>query len=71
MHNSHNSAASRTGEATSSVRIGQLTVFLGAAPGAGKTYAMLGRAHELLQQGKDIIVGALKAYQHPICHKHL
>ncbi|WP_257645816.1 hypothetical protein [Ottowia beijingensis] len=30
---------------------GRLTVFLGAAPGVGKTYAMLARARELHRQG--------------------
>ena len=30
---------------------GKLTVFLGAAPGVGKTYAMLTRAQEQLRRG--------------------
>ncbi|MGE8562984.1 MAG: sensor histidine kinase KdpD, partial [Acinetobacter bohemicus] len=30
---------------------GRLTIFLGAAPGVGKTYAMLVRARDLFQQG--------------------
>ena len=34
---------------------GRLTVFLGAAPGVGKTYAMLARAKELFQQGTDVV----------------
>ena len=36
---------------------GRLTIFLGAAPGVGKTYAMLVRAHDLTKQGKDIVIG--------------
>ena len=38
-------------------RGGQLKVFLGAAPGVGKTYAMLSAARELHRQGIDIVVG--------------
>ncbi len=33
---------------------GRLLVFLGAAPGVGKTYAMLEEAHRLAQSGKDV-----------------
>ena len=35
---------------------GRLTIFLGAAPGVGKTYAMLGRARELQRRGSDVAV---------------
>jgi two-component system sensor histidine kinase KdpD len=41
---------------------GRLTVFLGAAPGVGKTYAMLSRAHELQRQGMDIVVGMIETH---------
>nr|WP_280185173.1 hypothetical protein [Nocardia gipuzkoensis] len=30
---------------------GQLRIYLGAAPGVGKTYAMLGEAHRRLERG--------------------
>jgi len=36
---------------------GKLTVFLGAAAGVGKTYAMLEAAHERLAEGLDLVVG--------------
>ena len=36
---------------------GRLTVFLGAAPGVGKTYAMLARARDAVRQGLDVVVG--------------
>lgn len=36
---------------------GQLKVFLGYAAGVGKSYRMLEEAHQLKQQGKDIVVG--------------
>lgn len=41
---------------------GRLTIFLGAAPGVGKTYAMLTRAHELMQQGQQVVVGLVETH---------
>ncbi|WP_240112301.1 sensor histidine kinase [Pseudomonas aeruginosa] len=41
---------------------GRLTVFLGAAPGVGKTYAMLVRARELHHQGVDVVVGIVETH---------
>jgi two-component system sensor histidine kinase KdpD len=41
---------------------GRLTVFLGAAPGVGKTYAMLTRARELRRQGVDVLVGIVETH---------
>ncbi len=34
---------------------GRLRVYLGAAPGVGKTYAMLGEAHRRLERGTDLV----------------
>lgn len=41
---------------------GRLTLFLGAAPGVGKTYAMLSRARELRSQGVEIVVGVVETH---------
>ena len=41
---------------------GKLTVFLGAAPGVGKTYAMLERARGLKAQGVDVVVGLVETH---------
>lgn len=41
---------------------GRLTIFLGAAPGVGKTYAMLSRARELQRQGVDTAVGIVETH---------
>ncbi len=41
---------------------GKLTVFLGAAPGVGKTYAMLSRAARLKANGVDIVVGLVETH---------
>ena len=41
---------------------GRLTLFLGAAPGVGKTYAMLSRARELQRQGIDVVAGIVETH---------
>src|SRR5215813_4020624 len=42
--------------------LGRLKVFFGAAPGVGKTYAMLGAARELRKQGIDVVVGLVETH---------
>lgn len=44
-------------QAIDSERRGKLTVFLGAAAGVGKTYAMLEAAKEKFAEGLDVVVG--------------
>jgi two-component system sensor histidine kinase KdpD len=46
-------------------RRGRLKVFLGATPGAGKTYAMLREAHQLVAHGHDVVVGYVETYNRP------
>ncbi len=41
---------------------GTLRVYLGAAPGVGKTYAMLGEAHRRLGRGTDVVVGYVETH---------
>ncbi len=41
---------------------GKLRVFLGAAPGVGKTYAMLREGRRLLGEGLDVVVGLVETY---------
>ncbi len=41
---------------------GKLTLFLGAAPGVGKTFAMLTRARRLKADGIDIVVGLVETH---------
>lgn len=41
---------------------GRLKVFLGAAPGVGKTYAMLQAAHTQLRQGVKIMAGVVETH---------
>jgi two-component system sensor histidine kinase KdpD len=42
-----------------------LRVYLGATPGAGKTYAMLREAHRLVAHGHDLVVGYVETYNRP------
>ena len=46
-------------------RRGRLKVYLGATPGAGKTYAMLREAHQLAAHGHDVVVGYVETYNRP------
>ncbi len=41
---------------------GKLKIFLGAAPGVGKTYEMLTSAHGRLREGVDVVVGVVEAH---------
>ena len=41
---------------------GRLKIFLGAAPGVGKTYAMLEAAHERLREGIDVAAGVIETH---------
>ncbi|HSY02437.1 MAG TPA: universal stress protein [Acidobacteriaceae bacterium] len=44
------------------VEPGRLRIYLGAAPGVGKTYRMLEDAHTMRRQGIDIIIGLVEAH---------
>lgn len=41
---------------------GKLRVYLGAAPGVGKTYAMLSEGHRRAERGTDVVVGFVETY---------
>lgn len=43
-------------------RSDRLKIFLGAAPGVGKTFAMLSAARELRRQGTDVVVGLVETH---------
>lgn len=42
--------------------VGKLKIFLGAAAGVGKTYAMLKAATQLLGEGEDIVIGYIETH---------
>ncbi len=41
---------------------GRLKIFLGAAPGVGKTYAMLESAHERRRESIDVVIGVVETH---------
>ena len=43
----------------------RLRIYIGAAPGVGKTYAMLQEAHALRARGLDVVVGCVETYGRP------
>jgi two-component system, OmpR family, sensor histidine kinase KdpD len=44
---------------------GLLRIYLGAAPGVGKTVAMLGEAHRRLGRGTDVVIGLCEPHARP------
>jgi two-component system sensor histidine kinase KdpD len=47
------------------MRRGALRIYLGAAPGVGKTYAMLGEGRRRAARGTDVVVGYVEAHGRP------
>jgi two-component system, OmpR family, sensor histidine kinase KdpD len=43
-------------------RVGKLRIFVGAAPGVGKTYEMLQSAHARRKDGYDVIIGVVETH---------
>ncbi|MGH3911634.1 MAG: sensor histidine kinase, partial [Pseudonocardiaceae bacterium] len=43
-------------------RRGELRIYLGAAPGVGKTFAMLGEGHRRASRGTDVVVGLVETH---------
>src|SRR5215831_12340637 len=52
-------------EAASREERSRLKVFVGAAPGVGKTYAMLQAARERVRDGVDVVVGVVETHGRP------
>ncbi|TYB69249.1 sensor histidine kinase KdpD [Nonomuraea sp. PA05] len=44
---------------------GRLRVYLGAAPGVGKTYAMLSEGRRARERGRDVVVGFVETHDRP------
>ncbi|WP_327342304.1 sensor histidine kinase KdpD [Streptomyces europaeiscabiei] len=44
---------------------GRLRIYLGAAPGVGKTYAMLSEAHRRIERGTDCVVAFVEHHHRP------
>src|SRR5262249_30894450 len=43
-------------------RVGKLRIFVGAAPGVGKTYEMLTQARARKREGYDVVVGVVETH---------
>lgn len=52
-------------DGTTGGRRGRLRIYLGAAPGVGKTYAMLGEAQRRRSRGTDVVVGIVETHGRP------
>src|SRR5438105_7299672 len=46
-------------------RRGKLKIFFGAAPGVGKTYAMLEAARKVAKDGVDVVIGYVERHVRP------
>ncbi|MFG2146926.1 ATP-binding protein [Streptomyces sp. NPDC048696] len=44
---------------------GKLRIYIGAAPGVGKTYSMLSEAHRRIERGTDCVVGFVEHHSRP------
>src|SRR5213594_2575818 len=55
-------AVSNQDGAPAKPRRGELRIYLGAAPGVGKTFAMLGEARRRLDRGTDVVVGLVETH---------
>ncbi|HWN33818.1 MAG TPA: ATP-binding protein [Pseudonocardia sp.] len=53
---------SARGSTTGSARRGRLRVYLGAAPGVGKTYAMLAEGRRRADRGTDVVIGFVECH---------
>src|SRR5579872_6033467 len=42
--------------------VGKLKIFIGAAPGVGKTYEMLQSAHARQKAGTDVVIGFIETH---------
>ncbi|HSE10612.1 MAG TPA: ATP-binding protein [Nocardioidaceae bacterium] len=50
---------------------GRLRLYLGAAPGVGKTYAMLGEGHRRAARGTDVIAALVETHGRPLVEEQL
>ncbi len=55
----------QTTQETRTMARGKLRIYLGAAPGVGKTYAMLSEAHRRVERGTDCVVAFVEHHDRP------
>src|ERR1700757_4460068 len=60
-------AAAREDDATDVVEAaGHFRIYLGAAAGVGKTYAMLNEGHRRKARGTDVVIGFVECHGRPL-----
>jgi two-component system, OmpR family, sensor histidine kinase KdpD len=59
-------AAAATGATDEVAAAGHFRIYLGAAPGVGKTYAMLSEAQRRRGRGADVVIGFVETYGRPL-----
>jgi two-component system sensor histidine kinase KdpD len=59
-------AQARTDNAEEVEAAGHFRIYLGAAPGVGKTYAMLSEGHRRQERGADVVAGFVESYGRPL-----
>ena len=59
-------AAADTGATDEVAAAGHFRIYLGAAPGVGKTYAMLSEAQRRRGRGADVVIGFVETYGRPL-----
>jgi len=50
---------------------GRLRIYLGMAPGVGKTYAMLNEGHRRKSRGADVVIGYVETHHRPITEEQI
>jgi two-component system sensor histidine kinase KdpD len=55
-----------TGAAGEVEAAGHFRIYLGAAPGVGKTYAMLSEGHRRQGRGADVVAAFVESYRRPL-----
>lgn len=58
----HRLSSREVDEKIGRIRRGRFKVFIGAAPGVGKTYTMLREGNHLLKKGVDVVIGLLETH---------
>ncbi|BCG58775.1 histidine kinase [Paenibacillus sp. URB8-2] len=58
----HRLSSQEVDERIGRIKRGKFKVFIGAAPGVGKTYTMLREGNHLLKKGTDVVIGLLETH---------
>ena len=58
----HRLTSQEVEEKIQKIKRGRLKVYIGAAPGVGKTYTMLREGNDLLKKGIDVVIGLLETH---------